>query len=190
MRALGGATRTMPTASPTGRRLHVEPGNGGGDGSAGNPFGGLQEAADNAISGDVFLVAPGTYDAFAIAESGTPGQPIVFLGPGDGSAIVDGPTPTAAWSPWAPTARRRFPTSPCRASPSRTASGASTRSTAARSRSWATTSATCPSACSTAEVRTSSGTRPCATTGSRGAPRGPASVSRKSAASTCAATAT
>jgi hypothetical protein len=90
VRELSGTTRTEPVASPTGRRLHVAPGNGGGDGSAGNPFGGLQAAADQAEPGDVFLVAAGLYDAFQIAESGVPGEPIVFLGPGDGTAIVDG----------------------------------------------------------------------------------------------------
>lgn len=93
----GGETRTITAATrawlqpdPNGRQLYVVPGNGGGDGSAGNPFLGLQAAADAAQPGDVFHIAAGTYAPFQLLVSGTPGSPITFLGPGDGSAIVDG----------------------------------------------------------------------------------------------------
>ncbi len=83
-------TRTEPQANPAGRQLEVVPGSGGGDGSPANPFKGLQTAADAAQPGDVFHIAAGTYSPFQLLTSGAPGQPIVFRGPGDGTAIVDG----------------------------------------------------------------------------------------------------
>jgi uncharacterized repeat protein (TIGR01451 family) len=83
-------TRTEPQPDLTGRQLYVVPGDGGGDGSAGNPFQGLQAAADAAQPGDVFHVGTGTYDPFQLLTSGTEGHPITFTGPGDGTAVVDG----------------------------------------------------------------------------------------------------
>ena len=50
-RTVTAAARTQPVADPTGRQLAVIPGAGGGDGSAVNPFGGLQAAADAAVPG-------------------------------------------------------------------------------------------------------------------------------------------
>ena len=88
-RILTAATRTEPQPDPLGRQLFVIPGNGGGDGSAGNPFKGLQAAADAAQSGDTFHLAAGIYSPFQLFASGTPGHPIVFSGPGD-DAVVDG----------------------------------------------------------------------------------------------------
>ncbi len=73
-----------------GQRRYVIPGSGGGDGTLGNPYQGLQTAADAAAPGDLFEVAAGTYSPFQILTSGTPGQPVVFSGPADGSAVVDG----------------------------------------------------------------------------------------------------
>ena len=90
VRIVSGTTRQELQSSATGRELFVVAGSGGGDGSQGNPFQGLQTAADQAIPGDVFRVAPGTYDAFQIAASGTPGQPIALLGPSAGEAVIDG----------------------------------------------------------------------------------------------------
>jgi uncharacterized repeat protein (TIGR01451 family) len=90
IRTVIATTRTESQADPTGRQLSVIPGSGGGDGSAGNPFQGLQAAADNAQPGDHFHVAAGTYPPFQLLASGTPGQPITFTGPVNGSAIVDG----------------------------------------------------------------------------------------------------
>jgi hypothetical protein len=65
------ATRTEPQPDPTGRQLYVVPGSGGGDGSAGNPFQGLQTAADNAQPGDVFHVAAGTYSRLPALRTAT-----------------------------------------------------------------------------------------------------------------------
>ncbi|MFQ5594257.1 MAG: FG-GAP-like repeat-containing protein [Anaerolineae bacterium] len=89
-RTVTATTRTEPQPDLTGRQLYVVPGNAGGDGSAGNPFRGLQAAADAAQPGDVFHVAAGTYSPFELLTSGTEGHPITFAGPGDGTAIVDG----------------------------------------------------------------------------------------------------
>ena len=52
---VAGAAAWLARRAPiTGRQLYVIPGSGGGDGSAGNPFQGLQAAADDAQPGDVF----------------------------------------------------------------------------------------------------------------------------------------
>lgn len=83
-------TRTEPQANPAGRQRYVVPGSGGGDGSAGNPFKGLQAAATAAQAGDVFNVAAGVYSPFQLLASGTAVNPIVFRGPATGAAVIDG----------------------------------------------------------------------------------------------------
>ncbi|GAK57776.1 hypothetical protein U27_04743 [Candidatus Vecturithrix granuli] len=84
------ATRTEPQPDPAGTHRYIIPGSSGGDGSSGNPFRGLQTAANNAQPGDIFHVAAGTYSSFQLLTSGTAGHPIVFQGPAIGSAIIDG----------------------------------------------------------------------------------------------------
>ncbi len=84
------ATRSPIRPDPAGRQLYVVPGTGGGTGSAGNPFKGLQTAADAAQPGDIFHLAAGTYQPFQLLVSGSVGHPIVFSGPETGGAIVDG----------------------------------------------------------------------------------------------------
>ncbi len=90
VRLVGATTRKSLPLAFGGAPRFVVPGNGGGNGTAGNPFRGLQAAADAAVPGDHFLVASGNYDPFQILTSGAPNQPIVFSGPGDETAIVDG----------------------------------------------------------------------------------------------------
>ncbi len=85
-----GTTGVAMRPSTAGRQLFVVPGTSGGDGSDASPFQGLQTAADNAQAGDTFHVAAGTYESFQLSASGSPGQPISFLGPSEGEAIVDG----------------------------------------------------------------------------------------------------
>jgi len=93
----GGATQTITAATrselqpdPAGRQRYVSPGNGGGDGSAGHPFLGLAAAASAAQPGDIFNIAAGTYSPFQLLASGAAGHPIVFRGPGNGTAVIDG----------------------------------------------------------------------------------------------------
>jgi uncharacterized repeat protein (TIGR01451 family) len=90
VRTITATTRQPLRPDINGRQLYVVPGNGGGDGSLGNPFQGLQAAADAAQPGDTFHVASGTYSAFQLLTSGTDGHPINFRGPGDGTAVVNG----------------------------------------------------------------------------------------------------
>jgi hypothetical protein len=90
VRTVVASTRTRPPAVYGGINRYVVPGSGGGDGSQGNPYLGLQPAADNAQPGDHFHVAAGTYAPFELVISGTASEPIVFSGPGDGTAVVDG----------------------------------------------------------------------------------------------------
>jgi hypothetical protein len=71
--------------------LHVVPGEGGGSGTAADPFKGLNAAQDAAKPADIFLVHKGVYQGtFTIRKNGEPGRPIVWRAAGDGDAILDG----------------------------------------------------------------------------------------------------
>jgi hypothetical protein len=65
------------------------PGSGGGDGSLGNPWRGLQSAADNVRSGETVLVADGIYSPFVLTTNGTSGNPITFRAENGRGAIID-----------------------------------------------------------------------------------------------------
>src|SRR5215510_6871609 len=54
-RVVEATTRGVPSASPSGRTLYISPGNGGGTGSATNPFLGFAAADAAARPGDLFL---------------------------------------------------------------------------------------------------------------------------------------
>lgn len=93
----GGTTRTITATTrspmapgPNAQSRWVTPGSGGGSGTPDDPFRGLQTAADAARPGDVFHLSPGTFQPFRVLASGAPGAPIVFRGPIDGTAVVDG----------------------------------------------------------------------------------------------------
>lgn len=84
-------TRHEPIAAANVLQLHVAPGNGGGKGTAGDPFKGLAMAQAAANSGTILLLHAGTYEGtFTVTKSGEPGQPIIWRGAGDGTAIIDG----------------------------------------------------------------------------------------------------
>jgi hypothetical protein len=87
-REVTGTTRTQAVPDPGGRQLYVAPGSGGGSGSSGDPFRGLQAAADAAQPGDTFDVGAGTYEPFQIMNSGSAGQPIAFIAAGN--VVIDG----------------------------------------------------------------------------------------------------
>jgi hypothetical protein len=85
------ATRPEPAMPATGRRLHVVPGAGGGDGSSANPFRGIAAAEVVAEAGDTFLIHAGNYGGrITFSKAGTPGRFIVWKAAGDGEALFAG----------------------------------------------------------------------------------------------------
>jgi glyoxylate reductase len=82
----------------------VVPGEGGGSGTAADPYKGLVEAEPHARPGDLFLLHAGSYAGlFTARKSGEPGRPIVWRGAGDGETIIDG-----KWSHFRPMAHLGF----------------------------------------------------------------------------------
>lgn len=82
---------------PEGLRLrHVVPLGGGqapgGNGSAADPFRGLAVALSRAEPGDVFALGAGIYaeGTLTVTSSGLSQRPIVFQGPKEGAAVLDG----------------------------------------------------------------------------------------------------
>ncbi|MCL2647522.1 MAG: right-handed parallel beta-helix repeat-containing protein [Phycisphaerales bacterium] len=78
---------------PAGMRVrHIVPGNGGGSGTAQDPFKGFAAADADAKPGDLFLVHQGTYDSISpttLRHDGELGKPIIYRGAGDGEASID-----------------------------------------------------------------------------------------------------
>ncbi|MCY3021851.1 MAG: right-handed parallel beta-helix repeat-containing protein [Planctomycetota bacterium] len=82
------AEPAAPAGAPT---YHVVPGSGGGKGTQGEPYHGLDAAQAAARAGDVFLLHAGVYEGtFTAKKSGEPGRPVIWRGAGDGEAIIDG----------------------------------------------------------------------------------------------------
>jgi hypothetical protein len=95
----GSATKTLqtktiaePVAPKTQRQLHVRPGDGGGSGSASDPFKGIAAADKAAKPGDTMLLHAGVYSGGTIElrKSGAQGKPIIWTSAGDGEAILEG----------------------------------------------------------------------------------------------------
>lgn len=84
------ATKEMPTAPVDGNEVYVIPGNGGGSGTIGDPYLGIQDAVNAAVPGDIIEVADGTYDPFTITNSGNANQPIVIRSTNLHGAIIQG----------------------------------------------------------------------------------------------------
>ena len=80
-------TRPVPRMPEGGRALHVAPGEGGGDGSAANPFKGLAAAKSEARPGDVILLGAGHYGTFLFTRSGEPGKYVVWKSAKPGEAV-------------------------------------------------------------------------------------------------------
>ena len=91
-RTLTVATRPLPTLPTGGRRFHVVPGSGGGNGSRKKPFQGIAAAQAVARPGDTFFVHAGSYGGRpTFSVPGVAGNYIVWMGAGDGEALfVDG----------------------------------------------------------------------------------------------------
>ena len=71
--------------------FHVVPGSGGGDGSIGSPFGGIDAAEAIAQPGDAFLLHGGYYgDRPTFDRPGTADAYIVWKAAGDGDVFVPG----------------------------------------------------------------------------------------------------
>lgn len=99
-------TRKMPAKPDNGRRLHVVPGAGGGNGAATSPFKGIGAAQSAALAGDVFLLHAGHYQSFdssgeiQLDRAGSIDQYIVWQVAGDGSVVFDDPVRIAADYIW------------------------------------------------------------------------------------------
>ena len=88
---VGATTRTEPVIPENMRQRWVVPGDGGGSGTKDDPFKGLKVADAAAQPGDIFNLAAGTYKGpVAFMKSGAEGKPIVWRGPADNSAAIDG----------------------------------------------------------------------------------------------------
>lgn len=83
-------TQKMPASSETGNTVYVAPGNGGGSGTLGNPFLGIQAAVDVSSPGDIIEVADGIYAPFTITNNGTENAPIVIKSTNLHQAVIDG----------------------------------------------------------------------------------------------------
>ena len=84
-------TRPVPARPSSGRRFHVVPGAGGGDGSVGNPFRGIAAADAIAQPGDTFVVHGGSYGGrVSFTGPGTASAYVVWMGAGDGEALFAG----------------------------------------------------------------------------------------------------
>lgn len=84
-------TASEPVAPADAIVFHVAPGDGGGSGSAADPFRGLAAAQARAQPGTIFSLHAGTYPgSFNVTKSGEPGRPIVWRGAGGGEVILDG----------------------------------------------------------------------------------------------------
>lgn len=84
------STLPIPSRPTPSRTLHVVPGNGGGAGSADDPYRGLATAWAEAQPGDELLLHAGHYGGVddEDARSGTQDRPIVFRSAGDGEVVL------------------------------------------------------------------------------------------------------
>ena len=91
-------TRPEPRPATNARVRYVRTGTGGGSGTASDPFRGLAAADAAAQPGDLFMVAAGTYGKFVPSKNGTVTKPIVYLGAGAATTIIDGGGGTSSTS--------------------------------------------------------------------------------------------
>ena len=90
------ATKKVPVQPNGGNQYHVIPGSGGGDGSAGNPFQGIDAAEQVVQPGDIVLVHGGNYGGTVFFDAaGSADNHVVWKSAGDGDAIFEGIRVTA-----------------------------------------------------------------------------------------------
>ena len=82
-------TRAIPRKPTAGRTLYVVPGSGGGDGSDGNPFQGIDAANAAALPGDRMLLRNGTYTRGTLTTSGAEDNHIVYEPDTGHSPVID-----------------------------------------------------------------------------------------------------
>jgi len=87
-------TKRFPSIPESNTVVYVSPGNGGGDGTMGNPYLGIQDAMDNVSSGYTIIVSDGTYSPFILDEGGTSTAPIVIKSANLHGAVIDGQNTT------------------------------------------------------------------------------------------------
>jgi hypothetical protein len=89
-RTINATTAPAPQRPTPLRTLHVVPGNGGGTGSAADPYRGLAAAWAHAQPGDELLLHGGSYGGIDDNDgrSGTASQPIVVRAAGDGEVVL------------------------------------------------------------------------------------------------------
>jgi hypothetical protein len=80
-------TWEMPHFPKGGKTWHVAPGNGGGAGTADDPFRGIPLAHIAAQPGDIVRLHAGNYGDVNIDKVGEPGKPIVWTAAGDGEVV-------------------------------------------------------------------------------------------------------
>ena len=85
------STRAIPTLPANGRTLHVAPGTGSGNGTAGNPYKGITAAQAVAQPGDIFFLHTGNYGGrITFSKSGAVGNYIAWKAAGDGDVTFNG----------------------------------------------------------------------------------------------------
>ncbi|MDH3650453.1 MAG: right-handed parallel beta-helix repeat-containing protein [Saprospiraceae bacterium] len=84
-------TKSIPVMPTGGNTYHVVPGTGGGDGSAGNPFQGVETAEAVVQPGDICLLHAGNYGGIVhFNTAGLANNHVVWKGAGDGEAVFQG----------------------------------------------------------------------------------------------------
>ncbi|NND06510.1 MAG: hypothetical protein HKN87_09020 [Saprospiraceae bacterium] len=84
-------TRAVPRMPTNGQTYHVISGNGGGTGSAADPFQGVDAAEAFVVAGDVCLLHAGNYgNTVRFNTGGTENNPIVWKAAGDGDPVFEG----------------------------------------------------------------------------------------------------
>ncbi len=84
------STLPLPDSTQQGRTLYVIPGNGGGSGTAVDPYRGIKTAQAHVAPGDKVLLGEGSYSGeIEFDVSGEPGKYIMWKARGNGKAVLE-----------------------------------------------------------------------------------------------------